>query len=418
MNDPSTSERPGEPAPGFHVRALTAADWPAAKEVDAAAFGYTPDHDFLDTVSLPAQDISRFTGVFDPALDGLLVGIGAIQTRRLTLPGPTSAPVAAVTWVGVRPDQQRRGVLRALMTEQLHGLRRDGGEAVAILTASEGGIYGRFGYGLATTTARLELSTPAPLRPGTVTEPVREVNRDEAIPRLKEIHESVRSATPGYLDRPSAVWDMLLSEHPFVEKGRNTRRFALHRNGYAVFRVDESWTDRGPDHSLTISELSAETPVARASLWRHLLGYPLVRRVSFPKGWVDEPLQDLLANPRVLSADPGDHVWVRLVDLAAALSLRTYRSPASLVIRVSDVFCPWNDGTWQVELGADGGSAVATARPPDVEADIADLGAAFLGGTRIARLAAAGRVRGTADAIDRLDAALGTALRPFTPEGF
>jgi hypothetical protein len=50
--------------------------------------------------------------------------------------------------------------------------------------------------------------------------------------------------------------------------------------------------------------------------------------------------------------------------------------------------------------------------------DIADLGAAFLGGTRIARLAAAGRVAGSPDAISALDSALATSLHPWTPEGF
>jgi predicted N-acetyltransferase YhbS len=129
----------------FLVRALADADWPDAKALDAAAFGYEPDHDYLDTISLPAQDIRRFIGVFDPALDSRPVGIAAIQSRTINYPGGRAFPVAAVTWVGVRPDQQRRGILRQLMKAQLHDLHDSGGEPIAILTASEGGIYGRFG---------------------------------------------------------------------------------------------------------------------------------------------------------------------------------------------------------------------------------------------------------------------------------
>lgn len=110
-------------AGGFRVRALTDADWPGAKLVDGLGFGYLPDDDFLDTVIRPLYDLDQFTGVFDPALGDLLVGIGGIQSRSMTFPGRGPAPVAAVTWVAVRPDQQRRGILRQVMTHQLH--RRD-----------------------------------------------------------------------------------------------------------------------------------------------------------------------------------------------------------------------------------------------------------------------------------------------------
>ena len=404
--------------PDFFVRALTESDWPAAKAVDAAAFGYEPDEDYLDNVSLPAQDISRFTGVFDPALDRLLIGIGAIQSRCLTLPGSGPSPVAAVTWVGVRPDQQRRGVLRHLMKAQLHGLHESTAESIAILTASEAAIYGRFGYGPAIRTVRLELPAPTALRPGIRTEPVLELEPAMALPRLKEIHAAVQPAFVGYLDRPEAVWNSLLTEHPFAQKGRGPRRIAVHSEGYIVFRLSESWTDRGPDYTLAISEICAATPIARASLWQHVLCYPLVRRVEFPKAWLDEPLPEMLTDPRSISSDLGDHVWVRLVDLSRAIELRTYSAPADVVVKVSDGFCRWNDNNWRLHLTANGGSATASVEPAEVDLDIADLGAAFLGGTRIARLFEAGRVTGALDAVAVLDAALATPLAPWTPEGF
>lgn len=414
-NTPQTAEAQDSP---FTVRSLTDADWPAAKALDAAAFGYRQDDDFLDTVVLPTLELSRFTRVFDPALDDLLVGIGAVQSRRLTFPGGGHEPVAAVTWVGVRPDQQRRGVLRSLMTAQLHGLRANSAEPVAILTASESGIYGRFGYGLATHTVRLELSAPTVLRPGTPTEPVREVEHSRALPLLQAIHTRVAPQFPGYLDRSDEVLAGLFSEHPFAEKGRGIRRYAVHADGYIVYRLSDSWNERGPDYTLTVLELTAATPIARASLWRHVLAYPLVRKVVYPKAWVDEPLPELLGNPRALAGDIGDHVWVRLVDLSRALDLRRYSVDVDVVVRVRDRFCPWNDGTWRLALSGAGGRATSTSEPADVELDVEDLGAAFLGGTRLARLAVAGRVTGSPDGIAQLDAAFGTALRPWTPEGF
>ena len=400
------------------IRPLTAADWPGAKALDAAAFGYDTDDDFLDTVSLPALDIGRFLGAFDPALDGLMVGTCAIQPRQLTFPGHGSLPVAAVTWVSVRPDQQRRGILRRLMTAQLHGLHREQREPVAILTASEAVIYGRFGYGLASRRSRLQVPAPAPFRPGVVTEPVLEVPQEQALPRMRELHAIIAPTFPGYLDRSPEVWATLFSDHPFVSKGVSARRVALHASGYIVFRISDSWTERGPDHKLTISEIGATTPLARASLWRHVLNYPLVRSVVFPRAWVDEPLVHLLANPRTLSADSSDNVWVRIVDLPRAMEMRSYSTPASVTARVIDRFCPWNDGVWQLELTADGGRAGRTDAVPQVELDISDLGAAFLGGSGIAVLAVAGRVTGDAAAIRALDLALRGALEPWTPEGF
>ena len=414
---PTASPARTPTSPAFVVRPLTADEWGSAKDIDGAAFGYEPDHDFLDTVALPALDIRRFTGVFDPALNGMLVGIGAIQSRSLTFPGHGPAPVAAVTWVGVRPDQQRRGVLREVMAAQLGGLHQQQAEPVAILTASEAGIYGRFGYGLASLRARLQLPAPTPLRPGTVTEPVLEIPEAEALPKMRELHRTVASTSVGFLDRPMQIWADLFSNHPFALKGRGRRRFVLHTDGYAAFQLAQSWTERGPDYTLTVVELVARTAVARASLWRHLLAYPLVRTVVAPRAWVDEPLLHLISNPRVLASDTSDNVWVRLVDLPRAIPLRTYRA-ASVVARVVDPFCPWNDGIWRLDLAADRGTATRTDAPPDLQLDISDLGAAFLGGTKIAALAAAGRVTGDAAAIDRLDLAMGTSLQPWTPEGF
>ena len=400
---------------GLVVRRLTDDDWAGAKHVDALGFGYAPDDDFLDSVSRPLYDLGRFTGVWDPALDDLLVGIGGIQSRSMTFPVRGPAPVAAVTWVAVRPDQQRRGVLRQVMTDQLHS---DDVEPVAILTASEAGIYGRFGYGLASNRIRLEIPSPAALRPGTILEPVLEMPRTQAFPLMKQIHERVQPTAPGYLDRTDTIWEQLFSDHPFVAAGRPKRRYVLHPDGYLTFRIAESFNDRGPDSTLTVGEICAVTPVARASLWNHVLSYPLVRTVVTPLAWADEPLTDLLVNPRAMAADVSDHIWVRLVRLRDAIDLRGYSAAARVVVRVTDQFCPWNDGVFALDLTPSGGRAVPTSEKPEIACDIADLGAAFLGGTRIARLAAAGRITGDHASIARLDAAMATPLRPFTPEGF
>lgn len=240
----------------------------------------------------------------------------------------------------------------------------------------------------------------------------------QALPLMQAIHDRVRATSVGYLDRTDSIWNMILSEHPYVGKGRGGRRLVLHPDGYLTFRIADTVGDRGPDSTLTVGEICAATPVARASLWRHVLAYPLVRTVIAPLTGIDEPLTDLLLDPRAMAADVADHIWVRLVRLEDAIDLRGYSTTTRVVIQVADQFCPWNDGTFALDLDPAGGRAVRSSAEPEMACDIADLGCAFLGGTRIARLAAAGRVTGDPAAVAQLDAALAVPLRPFTPEGF
>jgi predicted acetyltransferase len=260
---------------------------------------------------------------------------------------------------------------------------------------------------------------PAPtlLRNELSVEPVVEMPLSEAMPLMKEIYARVRPSFVGHLNRTDAIWTSLHNDHPFTKKG-NPRRVAVHTDGYIVYRLTDSWTERGPDYTLTVVELCAGTPAARASLWQHVLRYPLIRKVVFRKAWEDEPLAEMLDNPRIIKSELGDHVWTRLVDLPRAVEQRAFSATADVVVKVSDRFCPWNDDTWHLHLSNNGGSATASLDQAVIELDIVDLGAAFLGGTRITRLAAAGRVTGTQEAIDELDAAMGTPLRPWTPEGF
>jgi predicted acetyltransferase len=53
------------------------------------------------------------------------------------------------------------------MTAQLQAVRDRGTEPVAALWASEGAIYGRFGYGLASGQAHYDIATRETSLPGT-----------------------------------------------------------------------------------------------------------------------------------------------------------------------------------------------------------------------------------------------------------
>jgi len=402
----------------FDIRTLTDADIDAILEIDESAFGSDISREYFEEYNRPNWDLDRFIGAFDPALDGELVGVAASYAMDMTFPGAGIHPVAGVTWVGVRPGQQRRGILTALMRHQLDDLHERSAEAVALLTASESAIYSRYGYGPAIDRVRMEGLAGKAFRPGVLVEPVRQVGRAVAMPAVRELYEQLAATTTGFLQRPDSVWHSLLSDHELDRDGATKLLFGIHPQGFVAYRVKQEWGDRAPASQLFVQDICATTPVAWASLWRHVLDYPLISDVAYRRGWLDDPLPDLLLDSRSVRRNVTDHVWARLVDLDRAVPLRTYRVPASVVVGVTDGFCPWNAGTWRLDLDTDGGTAVRTDEAAQVTMDTTDLAAAFLGGQRLHRLVTAGRVRGDAATIETLALALSTPCAPWTPEGF
>ncbi|WP_258933283.1 GNAT family N-acetyltransferase [Nesterenkonia pannonica] len=69
--------------------------------------------------------------------------------KTLNAGGPQLIDAFLITGVTVDASYRRRGILKHLMTSRLAAAVEDG-KAVALLTASEGSIYGRFGFGPAT----------------------------------------------------------------------------------------------------------------------------------------------------------------------------------------------------------------------------------------------------------------------------
>jgi predicted acetyltransferase len=336
-------------------------------------------------------DPERFLGVFD---GDDLAGTAAILTRDMTLPTTGPKPVAAVTTVAVKPWYRRRGAATMLMRAQLHGLHDEGGESFAALWASEGSIYSRFGYGVAGNYMQASISHAVPFRAGIDIgkHRVRELRRAEATPLVNELYEQIAPDRVGWLSRDKRSWAMHLWDTPSHRKGSSSYRFALHPDGYAIFRTTSKWGDRGPEGELDVHELVAANPVASAALWRYLLDYDQVRTVTARLA-PDEPVFLMLQDPRQAVRRHVDSLWVRLVDVDRALTERGYSAPLDTVFELTDVFCPWNQGRWRLVVDASGAASVERSTgDPELVLDVTDLGAVFLGGTRLTDLAAAGRV--------------------------
>ncbi|MDG6108233.1 GNAT family N-acetyltransferase [Dactylosporangium aurantiacum] len=380
---------------GYTLRAATTADIDAFSRVIRGAFFVTAEPDPSDSIRT-VLDPARYTLA---ELDGQIVGTAGIFTRDLAVPGAV-IPAAHVTGVSVAATHTRKGLLRRMMTSQLSTAP----EAIAVLWASEGRIYQRFGYGLATQNVtvradRRELTVRGDAGVGTGT--LRAAVPAEVRKELSQVYDRVLPDQPGWSSRDDAWWAHLTHDPEDRREGFTATRAVLYENadgvvdGYTRYRVRNEWDDNGPKGEVNVVELVAATPDAAAALWRFLLGVDLTRTVVKGLSSPDEPLFHLVEEPRRLGGKIGDGLWVRIVDLPRALTARRYAAPVDVVLEVTDTLLPANAGRWRLRVGAGGAlvNCAPTAAPADLTCDVTDLGAAYLGGTKLGALAATGRVQ-------------------------
>jgi predicted acetyltransferase len=345
--------------------------------------------------------------------DGRIVATTGAFTRELTVPG-AAVPCAAVTAVAVVPTHRRRGLLTAMMRRQLDDLR-ERGEPVAALWASEGSIYGRFGYGIGARAARLVARRPearlAPAESGAL----QAGPAGERVEAMRAVHERVRPQRPGMLDRRGPWWSDRLFDPERDRRGAQPLRAVTVEDGYALYAVRPDDAEDGPAGEVVVRELVAVTPAAHARLWAFLVDQDLTRTVTYELAPVDEPLWLALADARAVRTTVHDAIWLRLVDVAAALGARGYAADPGVVIDVADGFCEWNAGRYRVS--ADG--CERTEEAADLALDVTALATAYLGGATLLELAAAGRVRElTPGAVERASAAFRSDVEPWCPDTF
>lgn len=378
-------------------------------------FGMEPTEERMERFSrnLPLE---RMHAAFEG--DRIVGGAGAFPFD-MTIPGGV-VPTAGVTVVGTYPTHRRRGVLRSLMRVQLDDFR-EREEPLAALWASEDTIYGRFGYGMASYVGDASIPTEysgfahPPVRSGTL----RIVDRDEALAAFPPVWDHVRRRTPGMPSRSRSWWELrALFDPPGGGEG-GPKRFVLLEEGgrpvgYAIYRHKPKWEDGLPQSELEVVEAIARDGLPTAQIWRYLLDIDWSARYT-ARLPLDHPLLWLLAHPRRMRFHVIDGLWVRLVDVGAALSARAYAADGAVVIEVADPSCPWNEGCWRITDGM----AKRTRAAAQLRCDVAALGSAYLGGVTFSQLVRGGRVeelrRGAAR---RADAMFASDRHPWCPEIF
>ena len=371
----------------------------------------------------PTVEQDRTLGAYDGEA---IVGGGSIFSFEVTVPGGQALPSAAVTWIGIMPTHRRQGALRRLMTSMFDDARGRN-EPLAVLWASESSIYQRFGYGLATLASSINLERErAIFIPGA--EPfgsVRLVDATEARLAFMPIFEANRATVPGFYSRTEKWWDIeILSDFKWARRGFERKFFALHdTNGaadaYAIYRVRQDWTNSVPGSELQVIEILATHGDALREMWRFIFGIDLVKRITTRSGGVDEPLMLMLAEPRRVSLSVRDGMWLRVLDVAAALERRGYSADGSIVLEIHDQFLPDAGGRFRLTTSGGHGTVERTGHGPDLALDAADLGAIYLGGFSLSQLARAGRTHElTPGARARADAMLASSAPAWCPQTF
>lgn len=351
-----------------------------------------------------------------------LVGTTRALTRDLSVPGAV-VPAAHVTGVGVRATHRRRGLMAELITRQL----REVPEAIAVLWASESGIYGRFGYGAAAFGTSYEIDlrrvgpSSVPIRPGELST----LSADDALKELPSLLRSRQERRPGVSGRSDLLWQQRLKDKPEDRGGMTAREILVHRDetgvidGYALWRGKMGWGPSGPASEVQVEELVAIEPAAYRALWQHLLTMDLVATLRFGFAAVDEPLQQLVTTPTALSRRVTESLWLRVTDVPRALEQRRYAVPVNVVLDVTDELIPANTGRFH--LTADGAAVRCerTDAPADLSLSVTELGATYLGGRPLAEFAATGRVtEHTPGALGHATAAFGWPVAPASLEIF
>lgn len=450
MNDhrpaatPADGHEPARLPDGYELVPLTAEDLRDVLDLDTTTFPSPVEVDELVDLPFPLT-WDRTLGVVREHEDqGALPVDGALPVRRdlvamhasypfarFPVPGAT-APVAGLTWVGVHPGHRRRGILSAMIDTHLARCR-ERGEPLSALFAAEAAIYGRFGYGKAADDVRLTVPRGVALRdvPGAERHTVRieRADRERHGDLVASLHERAGADPTGQgtgINRPgwaaretpelqATSWD----DAKVWRKDREPTRIAIveldgEPRGYARFHRKLSWEVTGPRGPVSTGEVVALDAAAARALWGVLTDLDLTHEVTPFMLPVDDVVTSLFVDPRSAAPRLADNLWVRVVDVAAALAARRYAADVDLVVHVTDARLQDNAGHWRLRASAFGAArAERTEDAADLSLDVRELGAAYLGGTSLAALAAAGLVvEHTPGALARASTAFGWPVAP------
>ena len=396
------------------LRRATDDDWPAIIAADARAFAFIHPLDAEAEADIRSKlRDGDVVVVYDQSgpVGPVLAGVAMFYRMTLTLPGGARVDLPGLSWVSVAATHRRRGILRRMITELFDQWEQEK-SVFSILTASEATIYERFGYGPACFEQQAEIDlSKAQLRetPPAWT-PVRFATADQVRELVPDLHDRWASMNPGAIVRSRVWWNMIFADREMLRDGQSALHYLVHPDGYVSYRISHE----GGNPSARVSEFFAVTDAAHTDLWRVLLGLDLIPtiHVSMP---VDDPLPMKLTNLRAPKMTAlSDSMWLRIIDIPAALQARTYSEDVDAVLEISDQF-RGNGGRFAFTVRDGVATVSATDDPATVRMDVSVLSSIYLGGYRATEFAAANRLWASDHAtLCELDQAFLTDRKPFS----
>ncbi len=412
----------------IEIRRLTPDDAPRLLDLDDYAFVNDPTRPDRDR-GLEQVDWER---AFGATRQGAHVGSYLVHDLRLAAPGPlggiTTHPLDGLSWVAVHPDHRRRGVLAAMMAHHVQQAR-ERGATWSGLHASDPAIYGRYGYAVASLDVRLEFGGGTALTAPPVVEEqaagvelttIFDVGHDDVTQRVRTITRACSDTAIGTVTWPDGKLHGALRDEPEARRGTEPLRGVVARRdgtdvGVALYSRTLSWEPDGTtDGQLHVMLIQARDPGVLLALARRLLAEDLMRTITFGDRGFDDPLLWWASGPRAVNVRVVDGLWLRPIDVGAALSARGYAAACDVVLDVADDLGPWNTGAWRLRVGTDGaGRCEPTSRAADVRLRVQALGSAYLGLRGWGALAACGDVQELRPgALAELTAAFATSAAP------
>jgi len=404
----------------IEYRQFTPAEHRRFSETIERGFGihYEPDHDKYQI------DLKSFTSEMSMgAFDGEeIVGTSGAIAFESAVPGGAIVKNAGVTGVTVATTHRRQGILTNMM-KRLLLQEREKGNIVASLWASESIIYGRFGYGMSIQHENIKIDTSKTVIKNLpeISGKIRFVNQDEARKAFPEAWEAAVNSHVGIPRRDERSWDRMFMDSDSHDGWSKPWRVVYEEDdralGFAIYMLKELHVFGEQTHGLLNADMVMHSDAAsHAALWNHLLNVDLYDSVSNWRSPVDDGLPWMLVDQRQLERKPYDGVWYRMLDVAKALSARTYLTEGSLVLEVVDGYIPEWGGRFELVGGPDGATCVPTTKPTDITLPTASLSTIYLGGAKLADLERAGRVEeNTYGSIALADAMFATLRAPWCP---
>lgn len=411
----------------IELRSVTDSNFTEWRKAVRHGFGQHVHPDDIARLRNDRAELDRLIAAVDTSSERI-VGTGGADSYSLTLPGGATVPMAGVAYMTTSVTHRRQGAFSRMMSK-IHDEARERGDVVSGLWASQSHLYSRFDYGLAVNSYDWEIDpsfgafSHFPIDPGEESDAhVYFVDDDEAAAMLPGIYAQMHEQTIGSVNRNEGRWRYELFDEERVRGGGSPLFFAIceeagEQTGYVAYRMHRIGdSDMG---TLEVVEQVSITDTAHATMWRFLLNFDLVGKITAVNRPSDDPLWWMLSDPRRLSRTSHDALWVRLLDIPKALEARTYNADGRVKIGLISESRPEIAGTYVLEIDDSQGSVKKTTDKPDVVMTPADLSAIYLGGVTPGPLVEAGRIDAiTTGSVAKLHGMFSTDSAPWCAHYF